>query len=230
MILKYAAAKGMLSFAALMLLAPFLLRARRREGVFSAAVGIILYTVVKSIIVECGWGFSAAGGVYAGLAAEAVMLGCGIAFFSQLRIALSGRSGEAVYSCLGVVLVLTGQNMLADIHLIPYMAGFTVGQSAVSALLVASVYLISDACEEKSGAYLAASGAACAIVCFASDVLVGQAIGKDCTIFAPMLIMAGCCNLTVFLSAALKKCRRDLSAGGLAAGFMLSYCFDCLAS
>ena len=78
------AAACVLSAAAVMLLSPWICRSWENSRVFSAAQGIILYAIVKSIIVECGWGFAAAAGVRPGLMLEAIAMCGGLTIFGEL--------------------------------------------------------------------------------------------------------------------------------------------------
>ena len=225
--MKYAAATGILSVAAVMLFSPFLFRAGQKRGIISAAVGIIIYTIVKSIFVECGWGLAASAGTYAGLIAETVMVGLGIAFFSELNKAMADKNGTAWFFFLGVILVAAGKNLSVDYMLIPDISAFIVGRAAQSAMLVVSACLVSDRAGREGFSF----PAVWAVVCVSISTLAGLPAGRMpegvVSAVAPMLILTGCCHLTVVLSGSVDALS-EISAGGLAAGFMLSYCFDCL--
>lgn len=226
MFMQYSLAKAMLSASFTALLSPFLSRTGQSGRLFSAAVGIILYTIVKSIIVECGWGFASAAGIFGGMVAEIVLLGCGIAFFSEVKDILRAGRGKDCFPFAGVALFLAGKGMLTEWNVIPDMAVFTVGNAAVVAILAASAYLVSSDGGEESRWLFPAAGTACGLAAVIPELMLGR--HEDGPAFsATLLMLAGCCHLTVLLADSLNH-DRDLSAGGLAAGFMLSYGFDCL--
>lgn len=227
MFMQYSLAKAMLSASFTALLSPFLSRTGQSGRLFSAAVGIILYTIVKSIIVECGWGFASAAGIFGGMVAEIVLLGCGIAFFSEVKDILRAGRGKACFRFVGAALFLAGKGLLTDWRVIPERAVFTVGSAAEFALLAGSAYLVSSDGGEESGWLLPAAGAVCGLAAAIPETLAEGLREGGFPLLTPLLMLAGCCQLTVLLADGLNR-DRDLSAGGLAAGFMLSYGFDCM--
>lgn len=210
-----------------MLLSPVILRARQKSGIISAAIGIILYTIVKSIFVECGWGLALAAGPFAGFFAETVMLGCGIAFFRELKKAIPTEHGTSRLFCVGVILIMAGKNLSVDYRVIPDISVFILGRAAQFAMLIVSAYLVSDEAETKEIPFLSVLAVISVSINTLAALIAGQIQESSVSTVAPMLILTGCCHLTVEVSGAVNAFR-VISPGGLAAGFMLSYCFDCL--
>ena len=88
--LRYSAAVNSLSAALIMVFSPFVCRFRGQNAIFSASLGIIIYTIVKSIVVECGWGFAVTVGVSVGLLIESSVILFGIILFTEFD-SYSGR-------------------------------------------------------------------------------------------------------------------------------------------
>ena len=102
------AAACVLSAAAVMLLSPWICRSWENSRVFSAAQGIILYAIVKSIIVECGWGFAAAAGVRPGLMLEAIAMCGGLTIFGELGGVLQKENRSRILPAAAVILFCAG--------------------------------------------------------------------------------------------------------------------------
>lgn len=229
--LKYAAAACLLSIAAVMLISPLLCRSQRQCGIFSAALGIIIFRIVKSIFVECGWELAAAAGTNTGLFLEALMMGCGIVFFYEINKVFSESGSKKVFSSVGAVMVCTGKGLMLDSRLMSDGAVFIVGRASVIALLTFAVYYVREDSGERQAKSLSGFTAICAIISLLPELLTRQYVHSETKPSAAMLIMLGCCELMFELSNALKNMKNtsEISAAGLAAGIMLSCGLESLA-
>ncbi len=223
---KYWAVSGLLAVTAVMMCAPFLLRIRRRNLIFSACLGIILYRIVKSIFVECGWGFAACSGVLAGGLLEAGAMCGGLFLFRELRGGYSGETGGRLISGAGVTFIIAGNHLLIQYSLVNNTAVCLLGESAGAALLACSVFLAAAGEEGIHAGQMASFTAICAgaglVLAF---ILQMTTDGGGMT--SPMLMMLGVCALMTCLEDCLRS-KPEISASGFACGIMLAYCFDCM--
>ena len=225
--LKNTAAACVLSLAAVMLISPLLSRAGKRGSIFSAALGIILYRIVKSIIVECGWGFAAAAGIRQGLALEALAMCCGIVLFGELGRNRQTKTRTMNLPAASVIMLCAGKGLLCQANLIPSDVEFILGRAAGIALTAIAVYIADEDMESPDAQSLSSFAAVCAARSFAAEWLLGLFGCRASSPAAPFLIMLGCCELMVVFAGGVKN-HKEAEPWGFAAGLLLSYGFDSL--
>ena len=229
--ITYCAAACLVSVAAALLLSFACSRPGRKDGMFSAALGIIVFRIVKSMIVECGWGFAAVAGTTNGLVLESLLTLCGLFFFSE--VAESGKRmkkaevSHRLLSVTGVTLICAGKGMLFDGRLISDAAAFIAGKAAGIALLSWAVFLTEE--ESARDVWRAPSlwAAVCPVGSFVLECSVRPLSGSGEVASAPLLILFGSCALLCRLPERMAAWQKPSSAG-LATGLLLSYAFDCL--
>ena len=215
------------SAAVVMTLAPFAVRSRRQCGIFSVSVGIIMYTIAKSIIVECGWGFAAVSGVVPGVLFEATVMCCGIILLREMKAVIASEKSNAVVNSAAVIMVCAGKNILFDYMLIPDRKVFLLGHALQMASLTTAVYYVSNEPCERKVSSLAAFGGISAFAGWAAVIILRNSGISGNPIAAPMMIMLGVCVLVSRLAVRMKD-SGEISAAGFAAGLMMSYSFDCM--
>ena len=221
------AAACVLSAAAVMLLSPWLCRSWANSRVFSAAQGIILYAIVKSIIVECGWGFAAAAGVRPGLMLEAIAMCGGLTIFGELGGVLQKENRSRILPAAAVILFCAGKGMLTDPGLVPSSAAYVTGRASVAALVTAAAFIVCNDGRPADARSVTCFAAVCQAGSFAAESLLRQAETEAPSLLAPFLIMMSCCGLTFVFSRGMKNAP-VISASCFAAGLLLLYGFDCM--
>lgn len=221
------AAACVLSAAAVMLLSPWICRSWENSRVFSAAQGIILYAIVKSIIVECGWGFAAAAGVRPGLMLEAIAMCGGLTIFGELGGVLQKENRSRILPAAAVILFCAGKGMLTDPGLVPSSAAYVTGRASVAALVTAAAFIVCNDGRSADARSVTCFAAVCQAGSFAAESLLRQAETEAPSLLAPFLIMMSCCGLTFVFSRGMKNAP-VISASCFAAGLLLLYGFDCM--
>ena len=221
------AAACVLSAAAVMLLSPWICRSWENSRVFSAAQGIILYAIVKSIIVECGWGFAAAAGVRPGLMLEAIAMCGGLTIFGELGGVLQKENRARILPAAAVILFCAGKGMLTDPGLVPSSAAYVTGRASVAALVTAAAFIVCNDGRPADARSVTCFAAVCQAGSFAAESLLRQAETEAPSLLAPFLIMMSCCGLTFVFSRGMKNAP-VISASCFAAGLLLLYGFDCM--
>lgn len=221
------AAACVLSAAAVMLLSPWICRSWENSRVFSAAQGIILYAIVKSIIVECGWGFAAAAGVRPGLMLEAIAMCGGLTIFGELGGVLQKENRSRILPAAAVILFCAGKGMLTDPGLVPSSAAYVTGRASVAALVTAAAFIVCNDGRPADARSVTCFAAVCQAGSFAAESLLRQAETEAPSLLAPFLIMMSCCGLTFVFSRGMKNAP-VISASCFAAGLLLLYGFDCM--
>lgn len=229
MSVQYSAAACVLSAAAVMLVSPPLSRTGRKSGIFSASLGIILYRIVKSIIVECGWEFAASAGIRTGLAIEMLTMCCGIVLFGELEKMLpEGQNESSHLPVASVIMLSAGKGLLCDAALVPSAVEFVIGRAVGIALISSAVYITGADREPQDAQSLTVFGVVCAVGSFAAESLLGLSGCRESSPAAPLLMMLGCCGLMRGFAEGIRNAPQ-ISPAGFAAGMFLSYGFDCLA-
>ena len=156
--ITYCAAACLVSVAAALLLSFACSRPGRKDGMFSAALGIIVFRIVKSMIVECGWGFAAVAGTTNGLVLESLLTLCGL-FFDAAAFIAGKAAGIALLSW---AVFLTEEESARDVWRAPslWAAVCPVG----SFVLECSVRPLSGSGEVASAPLLILFGS-CALLC-----------------------------------------------------------------
>ena len=221
------AAACVLSAAAVMLLSPWICRSWENSRVFSAAQGIILYAIVKSIIVECGWGFAAAAGVRPGLMLEAIAMCGGLTIFGELGGVLQKENRSRILPAAAVILFCAGKGMLTAPGLVPSSAAYVTGRASVAALVTAAAFIVCNDGRPADARSVTCFAAVCQAGSFAAESLLRQAETEAPSLLAPFLIMMSCCGLTFVFSRGMKNAP-VISASCFAAGLLLLYGFDCM--
>lgn len=226
--MKYSAALWMMSVSAAAVLSQILCRCGRRMGIYSAALGIILYRIVKSIFVECGWCLAAFAGSAVGFVLEASVM-CWIMLLFRGR----DRKGRGMHSYVGVTMTCAGEMLMWNSALSPSLAASLVCRSLQLAMLASAAdftlsYGFNLRREEESGGLPLGFSLVSLTASFGLMLAVRCVTGNAVEPAAPLIIMPGVCAL-LYLFAGCVKESPELSAGGFAAGLLLSYGFDCAA-
>ena len=228
MSINISAASNVLSAAAVMLISPLLCKTERKEGIFSASLGIILYRIVKSIIVECGWEFAAAAGVRTGILLEAASMCCGLVLFSEMGKAIQKQGYNTNnLPASAVIMLCVGKGLLVDSRLVPSSVEFIIGHAAESALMATSVCIAGNQGEAPDAKTITAFAVVCSAGSFAVELLLWRTACAAPSAAAPFLIMLSCCELMCVFAGGMKN-SPAISPFGFAAGLLLSYGFDCL--
>ncbi|MEE3404036.1 MAG: hypothetical protein VZR73_08135 [Acutalibacteraceae bacterium] len=226
--IKYAAISCAMSLTVIMLLSPLISRKGDNRRVFSTGTGIIIYRIVKSIFVECGWGFAAASGVLAGLFFETAAMGMGMLMCKELRKAPAVHGDNIYLSGTGIIMILAGNKLLYDYSVSHDIVTRMIGESGSLALLACAVYNAGKKDDERSASGLVGFGAICSTASAAAFVLLNQILCLSQNSFAvPLLIMIGVCAMIpncVDFSQSGEKMSPTYFAGGL----MLAYGLDCM--
>lgn len=225
--LRYSAAVNSLSAALIMVFSPFVCRFRGQNAIFSASLGIIIYTIVKSIVVECGWGFAVTVGVSVGLLIESSVILFGIILFTEFDRVLRKNNNKKYLPTICVIMICTGKWLTHDFNVIPDAGAFVVGNGGELALLSCAVYVIGKETEVTNATILAAFSAVCAAGCFATEMFLAMFVNSSEYITAPLLIALGCSALLVEFINSIKN-KSGISAIGFVSGLMLSCCIDAL--
>ena len=219
-------ASGLMSCSLLMLLMAPARRLRNHNGISSACLGIILYRIVRCVFAECGWDFAAIAGTGTGLLLEACILCGGTLLFGSIQS--SGKeTRNTMIPVAGAVMMCVGRNLSTDFPLASDTAACVAGNAMMTALLIGAVFR----CADDSGSER--EGVAAFLPVFCAAVGSGMPLPLRCSGWegaqsaAPLLSALGVSAVIAALPdhpAAVK----EVSAGGLSAGMMISYALDCM--
>lgn len=228
MYFRYSVASGILSAAAVMLAFPLIGRTRWKNGIFSAYLGIIIFRIVKSVIVECGWGFAAAAGIRTGLILESLAMCCGLVLFREVGELSHSENELSCFSpAASVILFCSGKGIMSDISLAPSAAEYIIGRAAVAALVSISVFQLND----EGNYYDHTSMIKFSLICNAGSIVLEYLLrmwtGCEQSVSAPFLIMLSCCGLLYTFAEGIKNASQ-IAPIGFATGILISYGFDCV--
>lgn len=229
MMIKYVLVSCVMSLSGAALLAVSACRAKNAKNcadIFSAALGIMIFVCVKSIFVDCGWGFAALFGVLSGLAAQLAMTLGAFIFFRELRGAVLERDGHAARNtallCFGI-----GRNLMADYAAVLDLPLYLLGEAEEFTLLIMAGLLLDSDAKGRGVADLTGTAAVILLMKAAVCAVVRLRAGFDGEFAGLVLLTVGISGLVCEFVGALKP-ERTISAGGFAAGFTAALCVTTL--
>lgn len=214
-----------LSFAAVLLVGVPLGGARRREGVYSASLGIFIFCCVKMVLVECGWGFAALFGVGTGLTIQLILLtGC-FFFFRQLReTGLRSPGGSYVLRCGMLLCIGVGQAMWHTEGTGGDLTVYAMGEALHFALLFLAAGWMEEEPSQRNIGRWAAAAAVVPAVKGAGVCLLRVCCDAEDGAFGALLLMTwGVSGLLCELAYAISR-QKELSPTGFAAGMIAAFC------
>lgn len=230
MVLKYVLVPCMTSLSITALLAVPACRAKNAENradIFSASLGIIIFVCVKSIFVDCGWGFAALFGVLSGFAAQLAMTLGAFVFFRELRGSdFLGRGGHAAQN-MGLLCFGIGRNLMVDYAAVSDISFYLLGEAAEFAILIIAGLLSDRDAEGRGAADLTGTAAGILLMKAAVCAILRQRAGFDGAFAGLVLLTVGISGLVCEFVGAIRQ-EQAISAGGFAAGFTAALCVTTL--
>ena len=226
----YQAASCLMSFGAAVLAAAALRGRRRTASGLSFGTGILLYHVVRTLLVECGWGFAALFGGAGGLWVQVLWLLLSALFFREWKAARKPDFRRSAAELAALASLQTGRLLLMDMSLPSDPAAALTGEALSFALLLTAVCdrPSEDAPSDGKGAFLfRTAGRACAVTLAAG--LGSRLLRVGSAPAAPVLLTFGAAGLLAVLSERLPG-YGSVSPVGLTAGLAAAFCVDAWSS
>lgn len=215
-----------LSISGLLAVAAARTEKKRRDDIFSASLGIIIFVCVKSIVTDCGWSFAALFGVPCGFAAQMGMTLGAFVFFRELRrseraaarLGSERLAGAAALLCFGV-----GRNLMCDYGVVADPSLYVLGEAAEYALLTAAVQMSGEEGDQRTAPHMIRTAATVIGSKTAVCVLLRLRYDFHGTFGGTVLLTVGIAGLVYQFAYALGQ-DREVTAGGFAAGFAAALC------
>lgn len=223
--LKYAIISGVLALSLAIMTGVPMSHSRKTTDFFSASMGIIICTCVKSIFVDCGWGFASIFGTGVGLAVELTVMLASLAFFRELYrdslwcVGSVPVAGIGALICFGTGRFLWQWSCASEDRVL-----FVAARATELALLLLSLWqLSSDEICKGISLFIRNSAAVTMLTVFL--ICVVDYLDGDFSAVALMTIGTSG-MLAAFAVSARQK--REISPSCFALGVMAALCLDSL--
>lgn len=222
----YILISSLLSISMIAIISIFTKRIHSSSVIFSASAGIIIFSCVKGIFAECGWGFAALFGVKTGIVVQVILFAAGVFFFLELAderksaIKESSLPSFCALTCFGL-----SQCMLRDYSTLYGAELYIFADAAEFAFIALSLgYMSSESNGNKSAVTVAK--ASLILIMRTIVVLIYRSVCQTANEFAALvLLLMGMAGFICEFASAFGE-RQDISAVGLAAGVTISFCIS----
>lgn len=230
MVLNYVLVSCVMSLSIVALLSVFACRGKNvknRADIFSASLGIIIFVCVKSIFVDCGWGFAAFFGVLSGFAAQLAMTLGAFVFFRELRGSDFLGKGSNMARNIALLCFGIGRNLMCDTATVADFSLYLLGEATEFAVIITAGLLLYQEEEGRGAADLTGTAAAILIMKAVACVILRRRAVFDGEFAGLVLLTLGISGLVCEFVGAVRQ-ERAVSAGGFAAGFTAALCVTTL--